>query len=51
MDIELLSKLGNGSIALDGGKCYLRLTWGSSGQGLSDLLHPQISGICSISEV
>jgi hypothetical protein len=34
VDVELLGKLGQRSIAFDGGKRHLRLTWGGSGQGL-----------------
>ena len=33
VDVELLGKLSQCSIALDGGKRHLRLTWGGSGQG------------------
>jgi hypothetical protein len=33
VDVELLGKLSQRSIALDGAKRDLRLTWGGSGQG------------------
>ena len=33
MHVELLGKLSHRSLALDGGKRHLRLTWGGSGQG------------------
>jgi hypothetical protein len=34
VDVELLRKLHQRSVTLDGGKRHLRLTWGGSGQGV-----------------
>jgi hypothetical protein len=34
VDVELLCQLSQRSIALDGGKRHLSLTWGGLGQGV-----------------